>query len=153
MHHFDSQILEWADKLAMGNNPFGDVSDEKVKEIYALAYLLYSDRHFQEASHFFRNLILARPAEPKYWKGLGACLQMLKEYDEAIDCYTSAQILKGKEADPYIYLHTADCYFALKDVQEAFKAIKTAEQLAKKNHNQQILGHVKLMHELWEVPL
>lgn len=148
-NRFDAQILAWADQAAHGNNPYGAVSDEKIQEMHHLAFFLYREQHYQDASHFFRMIVTARPSEPKYWKGLGACLQMQKEYEEALNCYASAQMLNGEETDPYLYLHAADCYIATQKVDSAFKALEAAALRAKKTKDKRILEHVKLMRELW----
>lgn len=145
----DCKFLEWAEQVSKGNNPFGNASEEKIKETHALAFFLYREQHYQDASHFFRMLVAARPSEAKFWKGLGACLQMLKEYEEALNCYASAQMLNGEKTDPYLYLHAADCYIALKSVDSAFKALESASLRAKKLKDKRVLGHVKLMRELW----
>lgn len=145
----ESQFLEWAHQAAEGKNPYSLAPEEKIKELYALAYFLYGQQHYLEASHLFRLLAAARPSEPKYWKGLGACLQVLKEYDEALNCYASAQMLYRAQTDPYLYLHSADCYIALKEVKNAFKALDAAHKRAEITKDKRVLQHVKLMREMW----
>jgi len=145
----EKQFFEWADQVAQGKNPYSHAPEEKIQEMYALAYFLYGQQHYLDASHLFRQLVAARPSEAKYWKGLGACLQMLKEYGNALNCYASAQMLNGAKSDPYLYLHSADCYIALKEVKNAFKALEAARLRAEKINDQRVLQHVKLMRELW----
>lgn len=145
----ERKFLEWAHQVAEGKNPFSHAPEEKIKEMYALAYFLYGQQHYLDASHFFRQLAAARPSEAKYWKGLGACLQMLKDYDGALNCYASAQMLNGAQKDPYLYLHAADCYIALKEVKNAFKALDAARLRAEKTKEKRVLEHVKLMREMW----
>ena len=145
----ERQFLEWAHQAAEGQNPYGHAPEEKIKELYALAYFLYGQQHYLDASHLFRLLAAARPSEPKYWKGLGACLQVLKEYDGALNCYASAQMLYLTQTDPYLYLHSADCYIALKEVEKAFKALDAAHKRAEITKDKRVLQHVKLMREMW----
>lgn len=149
LSHTESQFLAWAHQAAEGKNPYGHAPEEKIKEMYALAYFLYGQKHYFDASHLFRLLTVARPSEPKYWKGLGACLQMLKAYEEALNCYASAQMLYRRETDPYLYLHTADCYIAIKEVKSAFKALDAAHTRAEAVKDKRVLQHVKLMREMW----
>jgi secretion system chaperone SscA len=147
----ESQFLDWARQVAEGKNPYSLAPEEKIKEMYALAYFLYGQLHYLDASHLFRLLAAAQPSEPKYWKGLGACLQMLKDYDSALNCYASAQLLNRSQTDPYLYLHSADCFIALKEVKNAFKALDAAHKRAEKTKDKRVLSHVKLMRELWSI--
>ena len=82
----ERQFLDWAFQTADGKNPYGSMSEEKVVA-YALAYFLYGQENYLDASHFFRLLAVVRPSEAKHWKGLAACLQMLKDYEGALNCY------------------------------------------------------------------
>lgn len=145
----ERQFMEWAHLLAEGKNPYSAVAEEKIEEMHALAYFLYGQQHYLDASYIFRQLTIARPSEAKYWKGLGACLQMLKDYNDALNCYVSAQLLNGESPDPYLYLYAADCYLALKEVKSGFKALEAAKIQAKKINDQRVLQHVKLMNEMW----
>lgn len=145
----DNQFMEWVSQLAEEKKPFAHISEEKINEMYALAYFLYRQKHFFDSSCIFRQLTVARPAVSRYWKGLGACLQMEKEYEDALNCYASAQLLNGKNPDPYLYLHAADCYFALSNKENGCIALKSARQSAEKINDQRLLHHVKLMQEIW----
>lgn len=145
----ENHLVEWIDQLAAGQNPLGHVAEEKIQEIHSIAFWLYHEKHYQEAGHFFRLLVVSRPSEPKYWKGFGACLQMQKNYEEAINCYMSAQILKGKQTDPYLYVHVADCYFALKQADAGWKALGAAYLRAKATNDRRVLQHVALMRDIW----
>jgi secretion system chaperone SscA len=146
---FDEQIEKWVQQRMKGNHSLSDIAQEKVQEMEALAHFLYRNEEYQDASHFFRLLAFARPSISKYWKGLGACLQMLQEYDEAINCYASSHILNQEETDPYLYVHAADCYFALKQKEEGLKALEAACLSAEKTKDPRISRHVTLMRELW----
>lgn len=149
---FDKHCIEWINQLSEGHNPFGHLAEEKVQEMYALAFSLYCEQKYQDAIHFFRMLVVCRPAEAKYWKSFGACLQMLQNYDEALNCYMSAQILKREQPDPYLYVHAADCYFGLDQKDAALKALEAARLIAEKKNDRRILKHVALMRELWCIP-
>ena len=56
----ESQFMEWAHQATEGKNPYGLAPEEKIKELYALAYFLYGQQHYLDASHLFRLLAAAR---------------------------------------------------------------------------------------------
>ncbi|WP_052236421.1 MULTISPECIES: tetratricopeptide repeat protein [Candidatus Protochlamydia] len=120
----------------------------KTKNLHYMAYHLYRDRQYEEASLFFRLLTVVNHDEPKYWKGLGACLQMKQDYSEALNCYIHTQSLYNKQLDPYLYIYAADCYFALNQIDDGLKALEAARLSAPQNA--QILKHVALMKTQWE---
>lgn len=122
---------------------------EETKKTYYMAYQLYQKQHYREAVHFFRYLTLIDATETKYWIGLGASLQMQKEYQRALESYVCAQALHGDQPDPYLYLHAADCYFALNQIEQGLKALEGAKESAKKKNNKQVLNHVDLMTKVW----
>lgn len=144
-----NQLLTSLHQVIEGQNPFAGTSENKIQEIYALAYTLYGNKEYAEASHLFRLLILARPADVKYWKAFGACLQMLKEYEQAIDCYQTAQNLNRDRPDPYLNVYIADCYFTMQKPEAGLKALETALSLAAQRHDQYILSHVEFMRSVW----
>ena len=145
-----ARLLIRANQVVAGQNPYAQVSEEKIKEIYALAYLLYHNQHYGQSSHFFRLLVMMRPSEAKFWKGFGASLQMQKDYEEALSCYLCcSHFMSQKQPDPHLYVHVADCYFALKQVKEGLKALEAAHLIAKKTHDRQILQHVAFMRNQW----
>lgn len=146
----DSYLTNWIDQVKEGKNPYGQVPEKEIQEIYALAYLLYQNQQYLEASHFFRLLVMARPSEAKFWKSFGACLQMQKDYKEALNCYLCcAQLTPSDHPDPYLYVHTADCYLALKQIKAGFKALEAASSCAQRTHDKRVLHHVNLMRQLW----
>lgn len=125
------------------------LSSEKIKEIYLIAYELYQDKQYEKASSFFQLLVSASPQEKKFWKGLAGSLQMEKKYQEAISCYIIAQYLSKNNPDPYFYIHTADCHFALGEISEGLIALEGAATFAKTQKNSRVLKHVDLMKKLW----
>jgi secretion system chaperone SscA len=147
---FEDNLIEWIQQVMEGQNSFAQVPETKIQEIYALAYLLYQNQQYLEASHFFRLLVVARPAEVKFWKGLGACLQMQKDYEGALNCYMCCtQLIPQDQSDPYVYVQAADCYFALKQKKAALRALEEARLRGEKKKDQAILQHVAFMHQMW----
>lgn len=143
------QVLMGIHHVLEGQNPFASTPEHKIQEIYALAYALYNNKEYVEASHFFRLLALSRPDAAKYWKAFGACLQMLKEYEQAIECYQTAQNLNDSSPDPYLDVYIADCYFTMHKAEEGLKALETALSHAAQRQDQYILSHVEFMRGVW----
>lgn len=126
------------------------VDETKIKEMYALAYALYKKKRYLDATHLFRLLTASKPLEGKFWKGFGACLQMLQEYEEALDCYACANELNTDRPDPYLYVHAADCCFAQKQIEEGLLLLSAAQECAKKTNDERISTHVALMRQQWK---
>lgn len=145
LNDLHSIVVKWMEMLEQAPVP----TEEKKKEIYYIAYALYRDKCYQEAILFFRFLTMVEPAQIRYWKGLAASLQMAREYSQAICCYNCAQTLNGPQADPYLDIYRADCYFALKQVKKGLEALKAAELVAKRHKRQQILKHIGFMRTRW----
>lgn len=126
-------------------------SQEKKDEIYCLAYTLYKHQRYQDAAIFFRLLISSFPYERKGWKGLGASMQMQQDYHEALDCYcVCANFDHDRVQDPYLYTQSADCYFALQQIEMGLKALKIAQSIAAKTGDQRVLKHVTFMQQVWK---
>jgi secretion system chaperone SscA len=147
---FESTVSDWINQVIEGQNPCSQVSEKKIQEMYALAYLLYRNQHYLQSNHFFRLLVIARPSEAKFWKGFGASLQMQKDYEEALNCYLCCSyLMRHDQPDPYLYVQAADCYFALEQVEAGLKALEAARLIAEKVHDRQILQHVAFMRNRW----
>lgn len=146
----EQSLSDWIQQVSEGHNVFTPIFEKNREEIHSLAYVLYHNQRYEESSHFFRLLTIAFPLEAKFWKGLGACLQMQKDYDEALNCYlTCSQLLKEDQLDPYLYVQVADCYFALNEVNVGLKALEKACLMAKKTDDTSILQHVAFMRQRW----
>ncbi len=148
---FETDLIEWMSQFTQANEntQLVDLTPQKEKELYYMAYHLYRDKQYREASYFFRLLVTACPSAPKYWKGLGACLQMKQEYAEALNCYMYTQLLYRNQPDPYLYIYAADCYFALKQIAAGLKALEAARLSGEELGDAKILKHVALMKALW----
>ncbi len=121
----------------------------RIEENYRSAFALYQEKAYQRATEMFKLLVLARPFEAKYWKALGACLQMQKAYEEALSCYSSALAFSSKPIDLSLYVYAADCYFALKQIEAGLKTLETASLYAKEGQEARLLHHLGFMREQW----
>jgi type III secretion system low calcium response chaperone LcrH/SycD len=109
----------------------------------------YKQGKYQEAVGLFRILTMAHIKNRKYWMGLGAALQMQKEYGQAIEAYELAAALDP--VDPRVHLHAADCFFAQKKRKEGLFALDCAERALKQQKvpDQNLSAHIKLIRQAW----
>lgn len=129
---------------------FQKVSEKRINDLHSMAYIYYQNHYYLEADSCFRLLVTINPQESKFWKGLGACLQMKKNYEGALNCYRCAQSLLKEKPNSYLYLHIADCHFAMKNLQEGFLALELAQKIAKKTKDQKVINHISFMNERWK---
>ena len=104
-----------------------NISDHAMEEIYAEAYGFYQSECYQAASNGFRFLIILNPYRPRYWLGLGACLQLLKRYEKALQTYAIVTLLDSKNPAPHLY--ASEVYKLMGDEQEATIALQLAKEL------------------------
>lgn len=126
-----------------------ELTDARMDANYRSAYALYQDKAYQQAGEAFKLLVLARPFEAKYWKALGACLQMQKAHEEALSCYRYALAFSLEPVDLSIYIYAADCYFTLKQIEEGLKTLKTAQLYAEERQDLRLCHHIHFMLEQW----
>ena len=110
------------------------MNDKEMEAIYSVAYHLFSAAKYEEAQTLFSFLSLWDPSQHKYWVGLGAVRQCLKNYEEAIDAYGMAAILDTHNPTPAAY--AADCHMALGNTQEAINALDTAIEWSGDNYKE-----------------
>ena len=104
-----------------------EVSEQEMDGLYQEAYFLYQKKEFKKAAHVFRALIILNPFRPHYWLGLGGSLQLLKDYEKALQAYGVLVFLSPE--DPAPHLHAYECYQALGIPEEAQKALEEAQSL------------------------
>lgn len=109
------------------------ISDDIVEALYAFAYSNYQIGKYNDAATLFRLLTGLRIRDPRFWKGLGSALQMLKNFEEAVEAYSWAALLDDKQADPHPHFHAAECLHTLGKVGQGIKALDAARTVALKN--------------------
>jgi type III secretion system low calcium response chaperone LcrH/SycD len=121
------------------------------EELYCCAYHYYECGKYSEGIDFFNLLTQMDPESTANWIGLGACHHMLKNYNEALLAYSTALVLD--QNNPTVYLHAANCCFALKHLAEGFEALDVVESIAQKNpEHERLLIEVDLLREVWSNP-
>lgn len=122
---FEKAFGEVAKKVfTQGMNPKDamGVSNSVLESIYAQAYRLYNTGKYIDAVHLFRMLVIMNATEPKYILGLAACFHMLKEYDNAIQTYTTCSVIDAQ--NPVPYYHCSDCFIQMKDYISAMISLE-----------------------------
>jgi len=122
---------DWYEFLEKGGT-LGDALDmdkNELESIYALAYEKYRNGSFSEALTIFQLLVQCNHFEAKYYLGLGAARQALKEYKLAGEVYSFAALTHPK--DPRFPMHAAECHLALGDWHAAGSGYEVAVYLSK----------------------
>lgn len=148
----DDAILELTEYLKNGGTPEDkksiSFSQDALLAAYTIAYDFYRNGKYGDAKNFFRLLTVADSFERKYWMGLGACCQMLKAYEEAVDCYSVAAL--QDPSDLYAHWHAADCFFHLGKLDQAQEALNSALQIAQGNESHRnLIPQLSLLAETW----
>lgn len=130
-----------------GTEKFPDLSNDAISTLYSLAYYLYENGKYTDSKQVFRFLSVMDPFDKRYWMGLGACYQMLKDYKGALECYSVAAIQEPN--DPYVHLYAADCFFATGDHQKGIKTLESAIAVTDESKCQSLLSQLKCMHHSW----
>ena len=89
------------------------VTNAELEAVYSLAFGYYRTGKFDEALKLFQFLVLFDHLNQKFWMGLGAVQQVLKDYQSAVTSYGYCSFLKLDNPKPQ--LHAADCFLAIGD--------------------------------------
>lgn len=120
----DEQAQQMLDAFA-GGGTLSDVcglSTENLEVVYSVARTCYNNRRYDDALTMFRFLCFMDNTVKKYWMGLGAALQMLKSFDEAIKAYAYCTLLDVDDARPQ--LQAGFCLMQLGLKEEAVAALE-----------------------------
>lgn len=99
-----------------------ECTDQDCESLYAMGFGLYSQAHYADALKIFALLVTLKGLEPRFLKGLAACLQMTDQPAEAIRHYATAIMLDVD--DPAPLLHTAECLLMLGHVEHASECLE-----------------------------
>ncbi|PJE79760.1 Chaperone protein IpgC [invertebrate metagenome] len=132
--HVDEELEEQLVDFFGKGGTFKDLkqmSDEAMEAIYSVAYNLYQSGKYAEAQKIFQFLCFYDHFNRKYFMGLGACQQMLKQYDQALEIFAFAVMLDG--SDPGAMIYMGDCHLALGDQPMAIQSYEMAMDCAGDN--------------------
>ena len=107
------------------------VDRKELEPLYALGYSLYNQARFSEALQVFSFLTYHSHLEQRFHVARGACLHMLKQYEEALRAYGPAYLLDALE--PAVSLHIAECLIALGRKEDARGVLENVAELTRSN--------------------
>ena len=107
------------------------VSNEELEAVYSLAYGYYRTGKYYEALKLFQFLVLFDHLNAKFWMGLGAVQQVLKDYQNAVVSYGYCSFLKLDNPKPQ--LHAAECFLAMGDKRNAASSLEALEAYCPKD--------------------
>jgi len=97
------------------------VTNDELEAVYSLAFGYYQTGKYEDAHKLFQFLVLFDHMNAKYWFGLGAAQQALKDYKSAAVSYGYCSFLKLDNPKPQF--HAAECFLALGDKKSAASAL------------------------------
>lgn len=104
------------------------ITDAEMESVYSLGFNYYRTGNIENAEKVFKFLVIFDHFNPKYWVGMGAVLQVKKQFHGAITAYAYASFLDIR--DPKPQYHAAECYLALGDRANAASALAALERFA-----------------------
>jgi type III secretion system low calcium response chaperone LcrH/SycD len=132
-----------------------NVSQDSIEALYFIAYGCYNQGKYDDAVYYFRTLTSLDTRTKKHWMGLGASLQMQKNYQKAIEAYENAAAIDP--TDPYVHFHAADCLHSQGNIQDALFALSCCNRAislnAPSDQLNNLFKHIKLMSKCWKASL
>ena len=107
------------------------VTNDELEAVYTLAFGYYRTGKYDEALKLFQFLVLFDHLNAKYWMGLGAVQQALKDYQNAVMAYGYCSFLKLDNPKPQ--LHAAECFLAIGDKRNAASSLEALEEYCPKD--------------------
>ena len=107
------------------------VTNAELEAVYTLAFGYYRTGKFEEALKLFQFLVMFDHLNAKYWMGLGAVQQVLKDYQNAVISYGYCSFLKLDNPKPQ--LHAAECFLAMGDKRNAASALFALNEYCPQN--------------------
>ena len=99
MHPDQEKLKKSLRKIAMNIETCGmlsphDFNNEDVSLLYSLGFNLYEREDYAVSKEIFQRLVLSRPYEKKFWMALGACHQMTRQFEEALESWAMASFIE-----------------------------------------------------------
>ena len=107
------------------------VSNSELEAVYSLAFGYYRTGKYDEASKLFQFLVLFDHLNAKFWFGLGAVQQAMKDYQGAVASYGYCSFLNPENPKPQ--LHAAECFLALGDKRNAASSLEALNEYCPKD--------------------
>ena len=107
------------------------VTNDELEAVYSLAFGYYQTGKYEDAHKLFQFLVLFDHLNAKYWFGLGAAQQALKDFKNAAVSYGYCSFLKLDNPKPQ--LHAAECFLALGDKRNAASSLEALDAYCPKD--------------------
>ena len=107
------------------------VTNDELEAVYSLAFSYYRTGKFDESLKLFQFLVLFDHLNAKYWMGLGAAQQVLKDYPNAVVSYGYSSFLNIENPKPQ--LHAAECFLAMGDKRNAASSLEALDAYCPKD--------------------
>lgn len=134
---FDKEIEGFAERLLEfdANKPLGNLSFQEFFGIsnfipyclYTVAYNLHEKELYAAAGNLFFYLTLINPYVKDHWKGLGIAEKKNRRYEAALSAFAMNTLLDLEDPSPHLF--SAECYIALKDIENAKHELELAQKL------------------------
>lgn len=118
------EMLEKFTANARTFRDFSQLTPESMEVIYMVAYNHYNAGKYTEAEKVFRLLAMLDHFNRKYWKGLAAAREALKQYEPALQAYGYLGLTDMH--DPVPPFQAARCFAALGKPAEAESSLRAA---------------------------
>ena len=109
-----------------------DYSEKDIELLYSIAHKHYTIDQYSKAEPLFVRLVLARPEQIAYWKGLASCRQMQEDFTGALIAWGMCAAIKPEDLSYHIY--GAECLYFLGEMEEAARAIAFVESKIDDHH-------------------
>lgn len=100
--------------------------NQTLDKFYIAASHLFEQQQYKDAGEAFFFLTHLNPNVYAFWLGLGMSDHLCNEYRPALISYAMAAALDPE--NPLPFYHSASCYYALHDSQEALNFVDAALQ-------------------------
>lgn len=121
------------EEIALHRNPVFKPLLSDPELLTAVADFHFGKEHPAEALELYRILIHRKQANADIFQKTGFCLQKEKRYQEAVDAYLKADMLKPDHL--WTLRHLATCYRQLKDIDAALEYYQRVEAIQPENRN------------------
>lgn len=106
------RLITRLDAAAAAKQPLKDameVDDEQMEAMYAIAFMSYTLRRYDQAQMMFSCLFALDPKDPRFSFGFGSCLKIAESYDDALIMFILA-MSADIESPKYAYHAAEACW-------------------------------------------
>lgn len=123
------------------------LSNADTDAIYALAHQMVVQGRYETAYGYFSLLVLYKPTNVSYLKGLALCYRMLERYDQALHVYSFLGAIDPQEVEHSMAI--VECLLLKRDITEARNTIALILQFCAENPvPEKSSARAQALHEL-----